>query len=138
MQFAVIRLLMKARQVYAWIITGSVFVWIRENALLLDVLDLLVRGLVSVENICVIGIINGVIWLAGITVMLESDAKKLWCPLTERLYDEYGKLLDICLCLASGCGVWRVSTPLAPDDGYCGLGGRPPYPPRMRISDEDC
>ena len=74
--------------------------------------------------------------------MTEADAKQRWCPFARSEYGDHavnrepnGSPDRGALCLASACMAWRTS-PLDPDDGYCGLAGEP----RALIvrHDEDC
>lgn len=60
--------------------------------------------------------------------MTESEAKQKWCHRTKRrhwfVYTwNAGRLMR---CLGSDCMAWRAS-PLRPEDGYCGLAGRPAW-----------
>jgi hypothetical protein len=48
--------------------------------------------------------------------MTEAEAKTKICPF--RL-GKGGK------CAASQCMAWRLTSPLLPGDGFCGLAGRP-------------
>ena len=59
--------------------------------------------------------------------MTEAETKTKWCPMARAEWGEAaidrdygGNAFDACLCLASGCMVWRWDTH---KDGQCGLAG---------------
>jgi hypothetical protein len=64
--------------------------------------------------------------------MTEDEARKKWCPMgrhsftTHRGEASVNRPVELSLCIASACMMWRWDDVFDLESGYCGLAGEGP------------